>query len=159
MAESGRKTFSRSGSQGNGLSADTLITPEATLRPPLPRRSQPAPLWSADPEPQPGHKYQQFHASGSSKGDGTPASAPGSSVESWRRLRRFPRKNVEAAFRTAATSGAAGIHFLLFIFPSLSGRRVHIGKVATSNITHEQRVNPPGIMSERTDSCSGKYGV
>lgn len=31
MVESGRKSLSRSGSPGNGLSADTLITPEAAL--------------------------------------------------------------------------------------------------------------------------------
>lgn len=59
MVESGRKSFSRSGSPGNGLSADTLITPEATLRRNQPqtgsRRLLSGPLI---PNPQPGHKYQ-----------------------------------------------------------------------------------------------------
>lgn len=31
------------------------------------RRRDGASLWSAEPEIQPGHKYQQFHASGSAK--------------------------------------------------------------------------------------------
>lgn len=67
MLRPGRKTFSRSRFQGNGLSAEMLITPEAT---PGPRRQGSAmellcaPLIQKAP---PGHKYQQFHASGVSK--------------------------------------------------------------------------------------------